>query len=76
MVAVPPCSATRQPIYRNPHHPQVYERFLHSDLNASGRGGAFPANGLGGVREHTIQDTHVLQVREREGANNSNTSAP
>lgn len=54
----------------------MYERFLHSDLNASGRGGAFPANGLGAVREHTIQDTHVLQVREREGANNSNTSAP
>ena len=44
---------------------QVYERFLHSDLNASGLGGAFPPAGLGGVREHTIQDTHVLQVRQR-----------
>lgn len=42
---------------------QVYEHILHSDLNASGRGGAFPPAGLGGVREHTIQDTHVLQAR-------------
>lgn len=47
---------------RSPSIPQVYDRFLHSDLNASGRGGAFPP-GLGGMREHTIQGTHVLQVR-------------
>ena len=53
-----------QPLLPQPHN-QVYERFLHSDLNASGRGEAFP-QGLSGMREHVLAGTHVLQVRDGE----------